>query len=64
MLRAVNLGDDTDTTGAVCGELAGGCWGEAGIPKEWLGGQARRKIIETALQGLVGSSGTIEESKK
>src|SRR5262249_2660288 len=35
VLRAVNLGDDADTTGAVCGQLAGACWGEAGIPTAW-----------------------------
>jgi len=35
-LRAVNLGDDADTTGAVCGQLAGAHYGEPGIPAEWL----------------------------
>jgi 8-hydroxy-5-deazaflavin:NADPH oxidoreductase len=25
VLKAVNLGDDADTTGAVCGQLAGAC---------------------------------------
>ncbi len=53
VLRAVNLGDDADTTGAVCGQLAGACWGESGIPEEWRAGFARRLIIETALQGLL-----------
>ena len=36
VLRAVNLGDDADTTGAVCGQLAGACWGQSGIPQAWL----------------------------
>ena len=54
VLRAVNLGDDADTTGAVCGQLAGACWGESGIPKEWREGLARPEMIEKALQGLVG----------
>jgi ADP-ribosyl-[dinitrogen reductase] hydrolase len=36
ILRAVNLGDDADTTGAVCGQIAGAFYGEAGIPKSWL----------------------------
>ena len=41
VLRAVNLGDDADTTGAVCGQLAGAYWGESGIPAGWRGvGQA------------------------
>ncbi|MBV8128420.1 MAG: ADP-ribosylglycohydrolase family protein, partial [Planctomycetaceae bacterium] len=35
VLRAVNLGDDADTTGAVCGQLAGAWFGESGIPAEW-----------------------------
>ena len=55
VLRAVNLGADADTTGAVCGQLAGACWGESGIPEEWLAGLARRDLIEAALEGLFGS---------
>lgn len=53
VLRAVNLGDDADTTGAVCGQLAGAYWGESGIPAEWLEGLARRDMIEAALAGLL-----------
>jgi len=34
-LRAVSLGEDTDTVGAVYGALAGAYYGEAGIPGEW-----------------------------
>ena len=33
VLRAVNLGDDADTTGAICGQLAGAYWGESSIPR-------------------------------
>ena len=36
MLKAVNLGDDTDTTGAVTGALAGLAYGLESIPQEWL----------------------------
>ncbi len=53
VLEAVNLGDDSDTTGAVCGQLAGAYWGEAGIPPEWLDGLARRDMIEQALEALL-----------
>jgi ADP-ribosylglycohydrolase len=49
----VNLGDDADTTGAVCGQLAGAYWGESGIPKEWRKALARRDLLETALAGLL-----------
>ncbi|GIW79224.1 MAG: ADP-ribosylglycohydrolase [Gemmatales bacterium] len=36
VLRAANLGDDADTTAAVCGQLAGAFYGESGIPRPWL----------------------------
>jgi len=52
VLRAVNLGDDADTTGAVCGQIAGAYWGESGIPQEWRDGLARTDMIEKALSGL------------
>lgn len=54
VLRAVNLGDDADTTGAVCGQFAGAYWGESGIPQEWREGLTRREMIETAIRGLLG----------
>lgn len=36
VLRATNLGDDADTTAAVCGQVAGAFYGESGIPASWL----------------------------
>ncbi|MGY3090175.1 ADP-ribosyl-[dinitrogen reductase] hydrolase [Hymenobacter sp. UYAg731] len=55
VLAAVNLGDDTDTTGAVAGGLAGLAYGEAGIPGEWLAVLARRADIEDLAGRLVGA---------
>ncbi|WP_317206567.1 ADP-ribosylglycohydrolase family protein [Hymenobacter translucens] len=46
VLAAVNLGDDTDTTGAVAGGLAGLYYGEAAIPVEWRQVLVRRPDIE------------------
>jgi len=46
VLKAVNLGDDSDTTGAVCGQLAGACWGESGMRASLREGLARREMIE------------------
>jgi ADP-ribosylglycohydrolase len=54
ILRVVNLGDDADTTGAVCGQFAGAFWGESGIPKPWRDGLDRPDMIESALAGLLG----------
>ena len=46
ILRAVNLGDDTDTVGAVAGGLAGIYYGYEAIPKEWRNALIRREWIE------------------
>lgn len=46
LLTAVNLGDDTDTVGAVAGGLAGLYYGYDVIPKEWLDAIKRREWIE------------------
>ena len=35
VVRAVNLGGDTDTIGAVTGALAGAYFGRSGIPRRW-----------------------------
>jgi ADP-ribosylglycohydrolase len=53
VLRAVNLGDDADTTAAVCGQFAGAYWGESGIPGQWLEGLAEREMIDDALAGML-----------
>jgi ADP-ribosyl-[dinitrogen reductase] hydrolase len=44
-LSAVNLGEDTDTTGAVVGGLAGLWYGMANIPEAWVAVLARRDDI-------------------
>ena len=45
-LRVVNLGDDTDTTGAVTGGLAGLIYGFESIPANWIEQIARKKDID------------------
>ena len=45
VLKAVNLGDDTDTTAAVTGALAGLAYGLASIPLQWLDELAAREDI-------------------
>ena len=46
VLKAVNLGDDTDTVAAVAGGLAGAIYGYEGIPKEWRDTLIKRDYIE------------------
>jgi ADP-ribosylglycohydrolase len=46
VLKAVNLGHDTDTTGTVAGGLAGILYGYESIPVEWIDVLARKEDIE------------------
>ncbi len=48
ILAATNLGDDADTTAAICGQVAGAFYGEAGIPPSWLG----RLVMKTEITTL------------
>ena len=46
VLKAVNLGDDTDTVGAVAGGLAGALYGYDAIPTKWIEVLKRKEYIE------------------
>lgn len=54
VLKAVNLGDDADTSGAISGQLAGAYWGESKIPGSLRSGLAQTNMLENALVGLLG----------
>ncbi len=54
VLKAVNLGSDTDTTGAVCGGLAGLLYGYENIAAGWLTVLARRDDIEDLCVRMAG----------
>lgn len=45
VLKAVNLGEDTDTTAAITGGLAGILYGYTAIPSEWIEVLARKNDI-------------------
>jgi ADP-ribosyl-[dinitrogen reductase] hydrolase len=45
ILKAANLGDDADTTAAICGQLAGAFYSECAIPKKWPERLAMRQEI-------------------
>jgi ADP-ribosylglycohydrolase len=46
-LKAVNLGNDANTVGAIYGQLAGAFYGESAIPSHWLERLAKRYLIKT-----------------
>lgn len=61
VLRAVNLGEDADSVGAVAGQIAGALWGESGIPPRWLqrlhdGARLRRLGLALADAALGGDA--------
>ncbi|CAF0884649.1 unnamed protein product [Rotaria sp. Silwood1] len=52
VLLAVNLGDDTDTTAAIYGQLAGACYGIEGIPQRWRDKLFQKDFIIILANGL------------
>ena len=52
VLAAVNLGDDTDTVGAVAGQMAGALYGLSAIPSEWVQAIARSDEILAVAERL------------
>ena len=55
-LRAVNLGDDADTTGAIYGQLAGAFYGSEEIPRQWLEKITKRSFIEELADQLLNAA--------
>ncbi len=52
ILKAVNLGDDADTVGAITGQIAGAHYGKKGIASSLLKGLAHLQMIESIADGL------------
>ena len=52
LLKAVNLGDDTDTVGAIAGGLAGLYYGFNTIPLDWVAALQRREWIEDMVTNI------------
>ena len=50
VLKAINYGDDTDTTACVTGGLAGIIYGIDGIPKDWVDCIARKDDINDLVE--------------
>jgi ADP-ribosylglycohydrolase len=50
--EVINLGGDSDTTGAILGALAGAHYGVAAIPHRWLEGLQNREAIDLRARAL------------
>ena len=53
VLKAVNLGEDTDTVAAIAGGLAGLYYGYDQIPVEWLEVIVKREFVEELCEGTI-----------
>jgi ADP-ribosylglycohydrolase len=54
VLKAVNLGEDTDTTAIVAGGLAGVCHGLSAVPETWRKAMARAGDLEAVFSKFAG----------
>lgn len=52
ILTAIRLGDDTDTTAAIAGQLAGALYGVSAIPERWLSRLVEREVIASKARAL------------
>ena len=55
VLKAVNLGSDTDTVAAIAGALAGYKYGMEGIPQSWLGTLLRTELLDEICERFTAS---------
>lgn len=56
ILLAANLGNDADTTAAVCGQIAGAFYGYNGIPEKWRNALVMENEIKALALGLYNES--------
>lgn len=54
VLAAANLGEDADTTAAICGQIAGSYYGVDAIPDAWLQKLTQRADIQALADQLAG----------
>ncbi len=59
VLVAVNHSGDTDSTGAICGNLLGARFGEECLPAEWLADLEARELIEAVAADLALQFGSL-----
>ncbi|HFI0601295.1 TPA: ADP-ribosylglycohydrolase family protein [Streptococcus suis] len=64
ILKAVNLGGDTDTIGAITGTLAGALYKIDSIPEEWINNIANKLLIDKKIRDFLHYFEELEYQKK
>lgn len=54
ILLAANIGNDADTTAAICGQIAGAFYGGSGIPESWLERAQKYGDFQNLISPLLG----------
>jgi ADP-ribosylglycohydrolase len=52
IVRAIRYGNDTDTTAAIAGGLAGAYWGLDAIPADWMAGMREPQLVAPLIDAL------------
>ena len=65
ILLAANIGNDADTTAAICGQIAGAYYGFSGIPERWSSAITKAKEIKRCANELASiGSETVKKIKE
>jgi len=63
VLLAVNHGGDSDSTGALTGQLLGTLWGLDAVPESWLDRLETREVIQTVAEDLAAQFGDFDSGR-
>ena len=64
LLQVVNNGMDSDTVGAIYGQMAGAYYGMKAIPKNWVQGLKHLDLLQSSLKTLILSTENNNEKNK
>lgn len=53
LVEVINLGNDSDTSGAICGQIAGAYYGYNAIPKRWIKDMKTPEMLEQIIESFL-----------
>lgn len=64
VITAVNLGEDTDTIGAITGSINGIIYGKNSIPERWLNNLQKKEYLQELADSFVNAITCVKDNKK